>query len=167
MEALSVIQHTPQSKEHFVTQIDLQNLKKELSTELKNELVDEVRSVKTTQIELQEAQVKIMEALSVIEQTSQSKDNFATQIDLQNLKKELSTDLKNELVTEIRKKYEEKAKLSKTSVNITQHLLTFSINLQKEIAEQLKGSREEVVRNNDKRLHKLQETTIIEIRHLK
>jgi hypothetical protein len=60
MEALSVIQHTPQSKENFVTQIDLQNLKKELSTELKNELVDEVRSVKTTQIELQEAQVKIM-----------------------------------------------------------------------------------------------------------
>ena len=48
-------------------------------------------------------------------------------------------------------------------MNITQHLLTFSINLQKEIAEQLKGSREEVVRNNDKRLHKLQETTIIEI----
>ena len=108
-----------------------------------------------------------MEALSVIQHTPQSKENFATLIDLQNLKKELSTDLKNELVTEIRKKYEEKAKLSKTSVNITQHLLTFSINLQKKIAEQLKGSREEVVRNNDKRLHKLQETTIIEIRHLK
>jgi hypothetical protein len=163
MEALSVIQHTPQSKENFVTQIDLQNLKKELSTELKNELVDEVRSVKTTQIELQEAQVKIMEGLSVIEQTSQSKEKFATQIDLQNLKKELSTDFKNELVTEMRKKYEEKAKLSKTSVNITQQLLTFSINLKKEIAEQLKGSREEVVRNTDKRLHQLQETTIIQI----
>jgi hypothetical protein len=82
MEALSVIQHTPQSKENFVTQIDLQNLKKELSTELKNELVDEVRSVKTTEIELQEAQVKIMEGLSVIEQTSQSKEHFVTQVDL-------------------------------------------------------------------------------------
>jgi hypothetical protein len=57
--------------------------------------VDEIRSVKTTQIELQEAQVKIMEALSVIEQASQSKENFVTQIDLQNLKKELSTDFKN------------------------------------------------------------------------
>ena len=66
MEALSVIQHTSQSKEHFVTQIDLQNLRKKLSTELKNELVDEIRSVKTTQIELQEAQVKIMEALSLL-----------------------------------------------------------------------------------------------------
>jgi hypothetical protein len=44
--------------------------------------VDEVRSVKTTQIELQEAQAKIMEALSVIEQTSQSKEHFVTQIDL-------------------------------------------------------------------------------------
>jgi hypothetical protein len=34
----------------------------------------------------------------------------------------------------------------------------------KEIAEQLKGSREEeVVRNTDKRLHQLQETTIIQI----
>ena len=76
MEALSVIQHTSQSKEHFVTQIDLQNLRKKLSTELKNELVDEIRSVKTTQIELQEAQVKIMEALSVIEQTSQSKEHL-------------------------------------------------------------------------------------------
>ena len=113
MEALSVIQHTPQSKDNFVTQIDLQNLKKELSTELKNELVDEVRSVKTTQIELQQAQVKIMEALSVIEQTSQSKDNFATLIDLQNLKKELSTDLKNELVTEIRKNMRKKPNFQK------------------------------------------------------
>ena len=95
MEALSVIQQAPQSKDNFVTQIDLQNLKKELSTELKNELVDEVRSVKTTQIELQEAQAKIIEALSVIEQASQSKENCVTQIDLQNLKKELSTDFKN------------------------------------------------------------------------
>jgi hypothetical protein len=47
--------------------------------------VDEVRSVKTTQIELQEAQAKIMEALSIIQQASQSKENFVTQIDLQNL----------------------------------------------------------------------------------
>ena len=54
---------------------------------------------------------------------------------------------------EIRKKYEETAKLSKTPVNITQQLQTFSINLKKEIAEQHKGSREEVVRNTDKRLH--------------
>jgi len=120
MEALSVIQQAPQSKDNFVTQIDLQNLKKELSIELKNELVDEVRSVKTTQIELQEAQAKIIEALSVIEQASQSKENFVTQIDLQNLKKELSTDFKNELVDEIRKIYEEIAKLSKTPMNITQ-----------------------------------------------
>jgi hypothetical protein len=59
MEALSVIQHTSQSKEHFVTQIDLQNLRKKLSTELKNELVDEIRSVKTTQIELQEAFLEV------------------------------------------------------------------------------------------------------------
>ena len=66
MEALSVIRQAPQSKENFVTHIDLQNLKKELSTEPKNELVDEVRSVKTTQTELQEAQAEIMEALSVI-----------------------------------------------------------------------------------------------------
>ena len=126
MEALSVIQQAPQSKEHFVTQIDLQNLKKELSTELKHELVDEVRSVKTTQIELQElqeAQAKIIEALSVIEQASQSKENCVTQIDLQNLKKELSTDFKNELLDEIRKIYEEIAKLSKT-----QELQTFSNN---------------------------------------
>jgi SepF-like predicted cell division protein (DUF552 family) len=41
-------------------------------------------------------------------------------IDLQNLKKELSTELQNELVDEIRKFYEEIAKLSKTPVNITQ-----------------------------------------------
>jgi hypothetical protein len=53
--------------------------------------VDDVRSVKTTQIELQVAQAKIMEALSVIEQASQIKEYFVTQIDLQNLKKELST----------------------------------------------------------------------------
>ena len=75
----------------------------------------------------------------------------------------MSTDFKNELVTEIRENYEEIAKLSKTPVNITQQLQTFSINLKKEIAEQLKDSREEVVRNTDKRLQKLQETTIIEI----
>jgi hypothetical protein len=48
-------------------------------------------------------------------------------------------------------------------VNITQQLQTFSINLKKEIAEQLKGSREEVVRNTDKRLQKLQETTNVQI----
>jgi endo-1,4-beta-D-glucanase Y len=48
-------------------------------------------------------------------------------------------------------------------VNITQQLQTFSINLKKEIAEQLKCSREEVVGNTDKRLHQLQETTIIQI----
>jgi hypothetical protein len=45
------------------------------------------------QIELPEAQAKIIEALSVIEQASQSKENFVAQIDLQNLKKELSTDI--------------------------------------------------------------------------
>ena len=75
----------------------------------------------------------------------------------------MSTDFKNELVTEIRKKYEEIVKLSKTPVNITQQLQTFSINLKKEIAEQLKGSREEVVRNTDKRLQQLQETTNVQI----
>ena len=75
----------------------------------------------------------------------------------------MSTDFKNELVTEIRKKYEEIAKLSKTLVNIPQQLQTCSINLKKEIAEQLKGSREEVVRNTDKRLQKLQETTNVQI----
>jgi hypothetical protein len=48
-------------------------------------------------------------------------------------------------------------------VNITQQFQTFSINLKKEISEQLKGSREEVVRNTDKRLHQLQETTIIQM----
>jgi preprotein translocase subunit SecG len=42
---------------------------------------------------------------------------------------------KNELVNEIRKNYEEIAKLSKTPVNITQQLQTFSINLKKEISE--------------------------------
>ena len=104
-----------------------------------------------------------MEALSDIKQVSQSNENLVTQIDLQNLKKELSTELKNELVNEIRKNYEEIAKLSKTPVNITQQFQTFSINLKKEISEQLKGSREEVVRNTDKRLHQLQETTIIQI----
>jgi archaellum component FlaC len=163
MEALSIIQQAPQSKEHFVAQIDLQNLKKELSTKLKNELVDEDRSVKTTQIELQEAQAKIMEALSIIQQASQSSVYFVTQIDLQNLKKELSTDFKNELVDEIRKMYEEIANISKTPVNITQELHDLSTNLKKEIAEQLKGSREEVVKNTDKRLQKLQETTIMNI----
>ena len=122
--------------------------------------MDEVSSVKTTQIELQ---AKIMEALSVIEQVSQSKENFVTQIDLQILRKELPTEVNNELVGEIRKNYEEIAKLSKTPVNITQQLQTFSINLKKEIAEQLKGSREEVVRNTDKRLQKLQETTNVQI----
>jgi hypothetical protein len=137
--------------------------KKELVDEIKTQLEPFLRSVKDTQIELQEAQTKIMEALSVIKQVSQSNENLVTQIDLQNLKKELSTELKNELVNEIRKNYEEIAKLSKTPVNITQQLQTFSINLKKEISEQLKGSREEVVRNTDKRLHQLQETTIIQI----
>ena len=106
---------------------------------------------------LQEAQTKIMETLSVIKQAPLSNGHLVTQIDLQNLKKELSTELKNELVDEIRKIYEEIAKLSKTPVNIPQQLQTCSINLKKEIAEQLKGSREEVVRNTDKRLHQLQE----------
>jgi hypothetical protein len=46
-----------------------------------------------------------MEALSDIKQVSQSNENLVTQIDLQNLKKELSTELKNELVNEIRKNY--------------------------------------------------------------
>jgi hypothetical protein len=50
-------------------------------------------------------------------------------------------------VNEIRKNYEEIDKLSKTPVNITQQFQTFSINLKKEISKQLKGSREEVVRN--------------------
>jgi hypothetical protein len=36
-----------------------------------------------------------MEALSDIKQVSQSNENLVTQIDLQNLKKELSTELKN------------------------------------------------------------------------
>ena len=45
--------------------------------------------------ELQEAQTKIMEALSVINQAPLSNENLVTQIDLQNLKKELSTELKN------------------------------------------------------------------------
>ena len=54
-----------------------------------------------------------MEALSVIKQAPQSNENLVTQIDLQNLKKELSTELQNELVDEIRKIYEEIAKLSK------------------------------------------------------
>jgi CRISPR/Cas system CMR subunit Cmr6 (Cas7 group RAMP superfamily) len=49
---------------------------------------------------------------------SQSNENLVTQIDLQNLKKELSTELKNELVNEIRKNYEEIAKLSKTPQNL-------------------------------------------------
>ena len=155
MEALPVIQQVLKSKANFVTQIDLQILKKELSTGLKkNELVDEFRSVKTTQIELQEAQTKIMEALSVIQQAPQSKENTVTQIYLQNLKQELSTELKNEPVDDIIKNYEEMAKISKTPVNITQELQTFSTNLKREIAEQLKGSREEVVRNTDKRLQR-------------
>ena len=64
---------------------------------------------------------------------------------------------------EIRKIDEEIAKLSETPMNITQELQTFSNNLKKEIAEQLKGSSEEVVRNTNKRLQKLQETTIIQI----
>jgi hemerythrin superfamily protein len=41
----------------------------------------------------QEAQTKIMEALSVIKQAPQSNENLVTQIDLQNLRKELSTEL--------------------------------------------------------------------------
>ena len=124
--------------------------------------MDEIRSVKTTQIELQEAQAKIVEALLVIQQAPQSKENTVTQIDLQIITQELSIELKNELVDEIRKIYEEMAKISKTPVNITQELLTFSTNLKKEIAEQLTGSRKAVVRNTDKRLQK-QETTIIQI----
>ena len=42
---------------------------------------------------LQEAQTKKMEALSVIKQAPQSNENLVTQIDLQNLRKELSTDI--------------------------------------------------------------------------
>ena len=137
--------------------------KKELAVEIKTQLEPTLRSDKATQIELHEAQAKIMEALSVIQQAPQSKENTVTQIDLQNLKKELSTDLKNELVDEIRKNYEEMAKISKTHVNITQELQNFSANWKKEIAEQLKGSREEVVKNTEKKLQKLQETTIIQI----
>ena len=52
---------------------------------------------------LQEAQTKIMETLSVIKQAPLSNGHLVTQIDLQNLKKELSTELNNELVGEIRK----------------------------------------------------------------
>jgi len=107
--------------------------------------VNEIISVKTTQTELQEAQAEIMKALSVIRQASQIKENEVTQIDLNNLKKELSTEFKNELVNEIRKIYEEIAKISITPVNIAQELHRFSISLKKEIAEQLKSSREEVV----------------------
>ena len=105
--------------------------KKELADEIKTQLEPTLRSVKETQIELQEAHAKIMEALSVIQQAPQSKDIFVTQIDLQNLKKELSTDFKNELVDEIRKIDEEIAKLSETPMNITQELQTFSNNLKK------------------------------------
>ena len=68
--------------------------KKELADEIKTQLEPTLRSVKETQIELQEAQAKIMEVLSVIQQAPQSKEIFVTQIDLQNLKKELSTELK-------------------------------------------------------------------------
>ena len=93
--------------------------------------MDEIRSVKTTQIELQEAQAEIMEALSAIQQASQKKEHFVTPIDLQNLKKELSNEFRNELVDEIRKIYEEIANISITHVNIN-------------------GSREEVVKHADK-----------------
>ena len=59
--------------------------KKELADEIKTQLEPFLRSVKETQIELQEAQTKIMEALSVIKQAPQSNENLVTQIDLQNL----------------------------------------------------------------------------------
>lgn len=64
--------------------------KRELADEIKTQLEPTLRSVKETQIELQEAQVKIMEALSVIRQAPQIKENDVKQIDLNNLKKELS-----------------------------------------------------------------------------
>ena len=50
--------------------------KKELADEIKTQLEPTLRSVKETQIELQEAHAKIMEALSVIQQTPQGKKNF-------------------------------------------------------------------------------------------
>jgi hypothetical protein len=68
--------------------------KKALADEIKTQLEPILQLVKETQIELQEAQAKIMEALSVIQHTPQSKEHFVTQIDIQNLKKELSTELK-------------------------------------------------------------------------
>jgi nitrogen-specific signal transduction histidine kinase len=76
--------------------------KKELADEFKTQLEPFLRSVKETQIELQASQTKVMEALSVIKQAPQSNEKLVTQIDLQNLKKELSTELKNELSTELK-----------------------------------------------------------------
>jgi len=121
-----------------------------LSTEFKHELMDEVRSAKTTQTELQEAQAEIMKALSVIRQAPQNKENDVTQIDLNNLKKELSTELKNALVNEIRTIDEEIAKICITPVNIAQELHRFSISLKKEIAEQLKSSRNRLLKTRTK-----------------
>ena len=68
--------------------------KKELADEIKTQLEPTLRAVKETQTELQEAQAKIMDALSVIQQAPKRKEHFVTQIDLQNLKKELSIELK-------------------------------------------------------------------------
>ena len=50
--------------------------KKELADEIKIQLEPTLRSVKETQIELQEAHAKIMEALSVIQQAPQGKEFF-------------------------------------------------------------------------------------------
>ena len=162
MEALSVIQQASQNKETFITQIDLQKLKQELSTEFNNKLVEEIKSVKTTQSKLQESQVKIMEALTAIQQAPQIKEQAITPIDLLKLKQELSTEFKKELVAEVRNIYEEIAKISITPVNITQEWQNFAANLRKEIAEQLKGTREET-KNTDNRLRKIQETSITQI----
>lgn len=161
MEALSVIQQASQNKETFITQIDLQKLKQELSTEFNNELVEEIKSVKTTQIKLQESQVKIMEALTAIQPAPQIEEH-AVLIDLLKLKQELSTEFKNELVAEVRNIYEEIAKISITPVNITHEWTNFAANLRKEIAEQLKGIREDI-KNTDNRLRKIQETSITQM----
>lgn len=162
MEALSVTQQASQNKETFITQIDLQKLKQELSTEFNNKLVEEIKSIKTTHSKLQESQVKIMEALTAIQQAPQLKEQAIAPTDLLKLKQELSTEFKKELVAEVRNIYQEIAKISITPVNITQEWQNFAANLRKEIAEQLKGTREET-KNTDNRLRKIQQTSITQI----
>ena len=50
----------------------------------------------------------------------------------------------------LEKNYEEIAKISITPVNITQELHRFSISLKKEIAEQLKSSRNRLLKTRTK-----------------